>query len=270
MVLYVFIIMFVTMLSKHQYQCTEKELETNHKIVLVGDPMVGKTQIVNRLMGINYNEDYTVTKSPQQYKIGNLDICDLPGNITKDELYQQLENASCILFVYDCLDEQSFSNIDSIWYEYVSRYETEHDYIAKILVGNKYYQYMPKTYIDEVNMGTYLKVHGFGFEIKQGQYEQKHFCVSAEYNDGIKEMFETIVEYLDKAKINIPQNTKFKNELNKLPPQNDNKQTNEVNKLLQQNDNAQTKENNSCCCNRCCKKKEDVDEVPDQNNLLFK
>lgn len=256
MYLYAFVIMFVTMLSKHKHQCTEKELGTNHKIVLVGDPMVGKTQIVNRLMGINYNPDYTATESPQQYKIGNLDICDLPGNITQDELYQQLENASCILFVYDCMTKDSFRGIKDIWWQHVITYAQEHGPIPKILVGNKYYKFRPRTYIDEVDMKSFLYIYRFGFQIKPNQYEQQHFCVSARDNDGIKEMFETIVEYLNKAKINIPQNTKFKNELDKLPQQNDNKQTNELDNIQPtQNDNAQTKENNSCCCNRCCKKK---------------
>ncbi len=116
------------------------------KVVLVGDPGVGKTSIIERYINNNYDENqrstvvstYTFKKVDiKKYnKSVSLDIWDTAGQ----EEYRSLgkhfyKDSYIVLLIYNIAKRESFDNLKNIWYEDLLKYGEEYKVLA--VVGNK-------------------------------------------------------------------------------------------------------------------------------------
>ena len=93
------------------------------KIILVGDSSVGKTTLVNRYMGYEFNENYSCTINAD-FKIKSLSITpNIGAELTiwdtcgqerfKSLTRQYFKDAHGVILVYDVSDLNSFNNISS-------------------------------------------------------------------------------------------------------------------------------------------------------------
>ena len=114
------------------------------KIILIGDSSVGKTSLVNRFMGFDFQENYACTINAD-FKIKSLSI----DATTKAELTiwdtcgqerfraltrQYFKDAHGIILLYDINNENSFKGL-SIWLNEIKNYCNNE--VSIILVGNK-------------------------------------------------------------------------------------------------------------------------------------
>ena len=114
------------------------------KIILVGDTAVGKTSLVNRFMGFEFQENYACTINAD-FKIKSLNIDPTTGaeltvwdtcgqekfrSITK----QYFKDAHGIILVFDVNSEESFQGLSS-WLNEIKNNSNKNPNI--ILVGNK-------------------------------------------------------------------------------------------------------------------------------------
>jgi Ras-related protein Rab-18 len=114
------------------------------KIILVGDSSVGKTSLVNRFMGFEFQENYACTINAD-FKIKSLNIDPTTGaELTvwdtcgqekfRSMTRQYFKDAHGIILVYDVNNEQSFKGL-STWLNEI-RNNTNKD-VSIVLVGNK-------------------------------------------------------------------------------------------------------------------------------------
>ena len=114
------------------------------KIILVGDSNVGKTSLINRFMGFEFQENYACTINAD-FKIKTLSIDQLTGaeltvwdtcgqekfrSITR----QYFRDAHGVILVYDVSNENSFKGLN-VWLNEIKN-NTKGE-ISIILVGNK-------------------------------------------------------------------------------------------------------------------------------------
>ena len=122
------------------------EIDTSYqinrqKIILIGDISVGKTSIINSLLGQKFNEEYEPSigvdffSKTLKYKNKSikLQIWDSAGQEKfKSLIPNYIRGASLVILVYDISNKKSFDNLNS-WIEFVNNYEN-----AKIVIcGNK-------------------------------------------------------------------------------------------------------------------------------------
>jgi Ras-related protein Rab-18 len=114
------------------------------KIILVGDSSVGKTTLVNRYMGYEFNENYSCTINAD-FKIKSLSITpNIGAELTiwdtcgqerfKSLTRQYFKDAHGVILVYDVGDLNSFNNISS-WLKEIKTCSNLNPDIA--LVANK-------------------------------------------------------------------------------------------------------------------------------------
>ena len=114
------------------------------KIILVGDSSVGKTTLVNRYMGYEFNENYSCTINAD-FKIKSLSITpNIGAELTiwdtcgqerfKSLTRQYFKDAHGVILVYDVSDLNSFNNISS-WLKEIKTCSNLNPDIA--LVANK-------------------------------------------------------------------------------------------------------------------------------------
>ena len=111
--------------------------------IIIGNPNVGKTNIVYRFVNGEFISDYqntiTVDFSTKKVKIDNkilkLQIWDTGGSEKFSSIRQPYyKNAACAIIVYDITNEESFKSIDK-WIEECDYCYNNNLIIA--LVGNK-------------------------------------------------------------------------------------------------------------------------------------
>lgn len=115
------------------------------KIILVGDSSVGKTSLVNRFMGFEFQENYSCTINAD-FKIKSITVDELSSaqitiwDTCGQERYRAItrgyfKDAHGILLIFDVADKRSFSDLD-IWLEEIKKNTVKED-ISIILIGNK-------------------------------------------------------------------------------------------------------------------------------------
>ena len=115
------------------------------KIVVAGDPAVGKTTIINKYSTKKFEEDYKMTVGFQISKInrriGEEEVQFMIFDIAGQERFKIMRHRfyagadGCIL-VFDLTRKDSLKNIEMWYKECVSLSENSH--VKLILVGNKY------------------------------------------------------------------------------------------------------------------------------------
>jgi Ras-related protein Rab-1A len=104
--------------------CYGSTVDKKYKIVLIGDPAVGKTSLIRQATKNIFGEDYISTindnKTPHEYKDENgtkynFDIWDTVGQIfytTTNKIF--CKNANGIMAVYSITDGESFKHLEDI------------------------------------------------------------------------------------------------------------------------------------------------------------
>ena len=152
---------------------------TRQKIIFVGDPGVGKTTIISRIMDNPFNEAYepsigvdfmskTITYKGQSTK---LQMWDTAGQEKyKGLIPSYVRNSSIVFIVYDVSNRSSFDNVQN-WLSFVKNIEKT----TMILCGNK------------IDLEREVETkEGQEIADKEGI---KFFECSAKTNDNIKNMF---------------------------------------------------------------------------------
>ncbi|MCY3413335.1 MAG: GTP-binding protein [Candidatus Heimdallarchaeota archaeon] len=109
------------------------------KVILLGDPRVGKTSIRVRYLGGTFDKSYirTFGSDFSIKRIGDavLQIWDLAGQEEYKSLRQDFyKGANAIILVYDVTDQSSCNRIN-FWIDEIQRYVN--NLIPVALVGNK-------------------------------------------------------------------------------------------------------------------------------------
>ena len=116
------------------------------KIALVGDPRVGKTNMVSQLVKNSFNNTYQTTLGIDynQYEVKIKDtnyavqfhILDCTGfSVFRELLNNQIKDVNFILYVYDSTNLESFTNI-KLWKMSIQELLTKKN-VVEYLVGNK-------------------------------------------------------------------------------------------------------------------------------------
>ena len=116
------------------------------KIALVGDPRVGKTNMVSQLVKNSFNNTYQTTLGIDynQYEVKIKDtnytvqfhILDFTGfSVFRELLNNQIKDVNFILYVYDSTNLESFTNI-KLWKMSIQELLTKKN-VVEYLVGNK-------------------------------------------------------------------------------------------------------------------------------------
>ena len=116
------------------------------KIALVGDPRVGKTNMVSQLVKNSFNDTYQTTLGIDynQYEVKIKDtnytvqfhILDFTGfSVFRELLNNQIKDVNFILYVYDSTNLESFTNI-KLWKMSIQELLTKKN-VVEYLVGNK-------------------------------------------------------------------------------------------------------------------------------------
>ncbi|OHT13450.1 GTP-binding protein YPT52 [Tritrichomonas foetus] len=190
------------------------------KVVIIGDAAVGKTSIVSRLSGGNFDEHEQTTISGNgqkcNYKINNDEHSFVIWDTAGQERYRSMTTvyftgAEAAIIVFDITDEESFSNVDSWASLFRGRV---YDEAAIILIGNK----IDLEYIDDgknenmkkkKNKRVITRKEADNMKDKIGAIE--YVEVSAKTGDGIEQLRSCIgseIDYRRKLKGSSDNSTK--------------------------------------------------------------
>ena len=173
------------------------------KIVLIGEPFVGKTCIINRYVDNNYKENpgstigsnYTSKKItiPDLNKEVILDIWDTAGQ----EVYRSFvklfyKESKIAILVYDISDRKSFDELKKYWFNEIKEFRKD---IILGIAGNKS-DLIEKEEVNEDEARKFAKEINASFRL-----------TSALSNIGIEELFlELTKKYLEEKKEEINEN----------------------------------------------------------------
>ena len=162
----------------------------NVKVVLLGEPGVGKTCIINRFSYDKYN-DRTVSSISAQFITKTIDIKSVNKSIRYEiwdtagqEKFHSLakifyKDAKVICLVYDITLKESFEKMKSYWYEQEVLLNADEQPIF-VVVGNKFDLYEKKQISDEEALDFAKSIRAIF------QY------TSAKNSSGINELFNNI------------------------------------------------------------------------------
>ncbi len=116
-----------------------------YKVVVIGDPAVGKTSLINKFVTKQFEENYLPTVGVKIVKESvNLDDLNITVNlmfwiVTGQPQFYMLQRpyfngAEGIIFIFDVTRSSTFSNINN-WYSIALKYGPNE--IPRILIGNK-------------------------------------------------------------------------------------------------------------------------------------
>ena len=166
-------------------------LSIRHKVVFVGNPFVGKTSLMKRIISSEFNESYDQTIGVDFYSktvmyketIFKLQLWDSAGQEKyKSLIPSYVRGASLIFLVYDVTDERSFDAV-STWLNFIKQNLDVNAATKLILVGNK---------IDLERKVNTSKAKAFAKKEGMVCYE-----VSAKTNQNVVELFYGGVAELD-------------------------------------------------------------------------
>ena len=115
------------------------------KLVLLGDPDVGKTSILLRYTDNEFSEltpSQPVSERLKKMRINGKDIVLEIWDTAGQERYKSLEthyyrDADAALLIYSVVDEESFTSVCEYWLKETQRYLPDETTIPIQLVGNK-------------------------------------------------------------------------------------------------------------------------------------
>ena len=172
------------------------------KIIFIGDVNVGKTTIINRIQGNDFEERYDATIGIdfclKIIKHNNNEIKLQMWDTAGQEKYRGLipsyiRNSSMIILVYDVTSKKSFENIPK-WIDFIQSIEKT----KMVICGNK------------IDLNNRVITDDMAKELKNTYTDLDilHFEVSAKNNSNMNDMFYEVVanlpifdEYTDKKKL---------------------------------------------------------------------
>ena len=130
--------------SKNSHEVVLGQTIYQLKIILVGDSNVGKTSLLNRFMGYEFNPNYSCTISAD-FKIKSVSVSSNVGaELTvwdtcgqerfRSMTRQYFKDAHGVILVYDVSDPNSFNNLSS-WLKEIKSHSNRDPEV--ILVANK-------------------------------------------------------------------------------------------------------------------------------------
>ena len=159
----------------------------NAKVVLLGEPEVGKTKIIKQFARYAFDEESSISSQfcskivniPDTDKAIRFDLWDTAGQ----EKYRSLakifyKDAKIVIFVFDMTLKSSFEALQNYWYEQVKS-NCREDSIF-VLVGNK------------LDLFNYCQVKENEAKEWADSIEAMYCETSAKENVGIDELFEKI------------------------------------------------------------------------------
>ena len=187
---------------------SSQEYEDVPKLVVMGDSGVGKTCLIDRFIGKDFNSNTEssqganyVTKTIKMPEIGKsitINIWDTVGQ----EKYRSLQrifykHAKMAILVYDITHKKSFDEIKNWWYKDVKEHGDPNIIIG--IAGNKSDRFIDQ-YVSEQEGRQFAESVGAAFRL-----------TSAENCNGINELFKDVGrKYLELSNQNIESNQKIK------------------------------------------------------------
>lgn len=111
------------------------------KVLLLGEPHVGKTTLANRIVNNNISQCPLMYQSSLTVQSGtndedDLEIFDIPGNFYSMWSYL-IRECDIIVFMFDITDLKSFLQLQSKWLRVIARDLHPNSLAQFVLVGNK-------------------------------------------------------------------------------------------------------------------------------------
>ena len=161
------------------------------KMVLIGDPGVGKTSLISQFVSKSFKHTYKVTigldvtskliKFPEKNQEVEIAINDIGGQKRFETLRQTFYNGTDLaMLVYDVTRVQTLENLVSVWNKELMTWNNN-DRVIKIMVGNK---------IDLKELRTINEEEGDSMAKKIGCVQ--HITTSAKENTNVDEAFTTL------------------------------------------------------------------------------
>ena len=176
---------------------SNKKLNNEFKVVLLGETGTGKTSLINVTIGGVFDEKISSTLASsyviKKFKINNkeyiVDLWDTNGQEKYRSLTQLfIKNSKIVVFVYSTDNRDSFENL-KFWVGYVNQILGKNTILG--LVGNKSDLYM-KEKVKEIEGQNYAKTIDAKFRLVSAKVDPKGF------EDFLKELLD---DYLKKDKI---------------------------------------------------------------------
>lgn len=176
------------------------------KVILIGDPGVGKSSLINMYVNEKFKHSYQVTigldvtskmveiQGPDKLETVKLSINDIGGQdrfVTIRHLFYP--GAHLVMYVYDVTRLNSLKNLKTTWEAELSEYnppEEGGNNIQKILVGNK-------ADLEDLRVITVEEAEAIAIELDCSE----HLLASAKENKNVNESFTRLAEsFLSKTK----------------------------------------------------------------------
>jgi len=139
------------------------------KVILIGDPGVGKSNILSRLINNKFEEKYnpslSLEYSNHTIKINNyiirMQIWDAAGQEKKNSIISNYyKSAEVAVFVYSINDNKSFTSIQESSKELINENNDENNNVKKVLLGNKL-DLEKERQVEYKTAETFAKENGF-------------------------------------------------------------------------------------------------------------
>lgn len=182
----------------------DKEEKDNYlqkfTVAVFGDAGVGKTSLINRLVGVNFNpehlptvEDFHVKHLAFKNKTCELQIIDTSGTYEFPAMRRvDMEKADAVVLVYSMDHPESFVKLERYMEEIHECNAATDSEKPVVVISNKsdLSEFAQPKFMDKrglnVSVGMYL----------EGRYGCHWFDASAKLNDNVEDTFYKVLEYL--------------------------------------------------------------------------